>query len=95
MREGVEAVVFVGGVSLGYPATAFPLPVFTGMLTGVTCGYLIYRGSNAMSIQLFLITSICMAVGSNVAGKDSGPGFYNIRETVWHVNCCNAETDNS
>ncbi|KAL3263269.1 hypothetical protein ABHI18_001963 [Aspergillus niger] len=117
MREGVEAVVFVGGVSLGYPATAFPLPVFTGMLTGVTCGYLIYRGGNAMSIQLFLIASTCvlyliaagmfskgiwdlqyyqfqMAVGSDVAEEGSGPGSYDIRETVWHVNCCNAETDN-
>ncbi|KAE8374346.1 iron permease FTR1 [Aspergillus bertholletiae] len=117
MREGVEAVVFVGGVSLGYPATAFPLPVLTGMLTGLTCGYLIYRGGNAMSIQIFLIASTCvlyliaagmfsksiwdlqyyryqMAVGSDVAEQGSGPGSYNIRETVWHVNCCNAETDN-
>lgn len=41
MREGLEAVVFVGGVSLGYPATAFPLPVVTGIITGLTCGYLI------------------------------------------------------
>ncbi|KAL3456105.1 iron permease FTR1/Fip1/EfeU [Aspergillus heterothallicus] len=117
MREGLETVVFVGGVSLGYPATAFPLPVFTGMVTGIACGYLIYRGGNAMSIQLFLIASTCilyllaagmfskgiwdlqyyrfqMAVGSDVADVGSGPGSYNIRQTVWHVNCCNAETDN-
>ncbi|RAH62254.1 hypothetical protein BO85DRAFT_434871 [Aspergillus piperis CBS 112811] len=60
MREGVEAVVFVGGVSLGYPATAFPLPVFTGMLTGVTGSYPIYYDGNTMSIQLFLIASTCM-----------------------------------
>ncbi|RAH69921.1 FTR1 family protein [Aspergillus aculeatinus CBS 121060] len=117
MREGVEAVVFVGGVSLGYPATAFPLPVFTGMLAGLTCGYLIYRGGNVMSIQLFLIASTCVlyliaagmfsksiwdlqyyeyqkGVGSDVAEEGSGAGSYNILQTVWHVNCCNAETDN-
>jgi FTR1 family protein len=117
LREGVEAVVFVGGVSLGYPATAFPLPVVTGILTGLACGYLIYRGGNVMSIQLFLIASTCVLyliaagmfsksiwglqyyvfqhrVGSDVAEAGSGPGSYNIRETVWHVNCCNAETDN-
>lgn len=35
-----------------------------------------------------------LAVGSDVAEAGSGPGSYNIRETVWHVNCCNAETDN-
>lgn len=43
MREGLEAVVFVGGVSLSFPAKAFPLPVLTGLLAGVVVGYLIYR----------------------------------------------------
>ncbi|KAL3473073.1 iron permease FTR1 family-domain-containing protein [Aspergillus californicus] len=117
MREGLETVIFVGGVSLGYPATAFPLPVVTGIITGLTCGYLIYRGGNVMSIQLFLIASTCVlyliaagmfskaiwdlqyyvfqkGVGSDVAEAGSGPGSYNIKQTVWHVNCCNAETDN-
>ncbi|RAO69070.1 uncharacterized protein BHQ10_005082 [Talaromyces amestolkiae] len=117
LREGVEGVVFVSGVSLGYPATAFPLPVVTGIIAGLGCGFLIYRGGNAMSIQLFLIASTCVlyliaagmfskvvwdlqyysfqkAVGSDVAEAGSGPGSYNILETVWHVNCCNAETDN-
>lgn len=117
LREGLEAVVFVGGVSLGYPATAFPIPVITGLLAGLLVGYLIYRGGNAMSIQLFLIASTCVLyliaagmfsksvwslqyhhfaqkVGSDVAEAGNGPGSYNIRETVWHVNCCNPETDN-
>lgn len=117
MREGVEAVVFVGGVSLGYPATAFPLPVVTGIMAGLLAGWLIYRGGNVMSIQIFLIASTCVLyliaagmfskavwslqyhtfaskVGSDVAEVGSGPGSYNIRETVWHVNCCNSEIDN-
>ncbi|KAJ5732355.1 hypothetical protein N7493_003836 [Penicillium malachiteum] len=84
MREGVEAVVFVGGVSLGYSATAFHIPVVTGIITGLFCGWLIYRGGNVMSIQIFLIA----------AEEGSGAGSYNILETVWHVNCCNPETDN-
>jgi len=117
MREGVEAVVFVGGVSLSLPATAFPLPVVTGLLAGLTVGYLIYRGGNVLSIQLFLIASTCVLyliaagmfskalwslqfhvfaqrVGSDVAEAGDGPGSYNVRETVWHVNCCNPEIDN-
>lgn len=117
MREGVEAVVFVGGVSLGYPATAFPLPVITGIIAGLFTGWLIYRGGNVMSIQIFLIASTCVlyliaagmfskavwslqyyqfevGVGSDVSEEGSGPGSYNILETVWHVNCCNPETDN-
>jgi len=117
MREGVEAVVFVGGVSLSLPATAFPLPVVCGLITGLLIGYFIYRGGNAMSIQLFLIVSTCVLyliaagmfskaiwslqfhvfaqkVGSDVAEAGDGPGSYNIRQSVWHVNCCNPEIDN-
>lgn len=60
LREGLEAVVFVGGVSLGLPATAFPIPVNTGILAGLLVGFLIYRGGNYMTIQYFLIASTCV-----------------------------------
>lgn len=43
LREGLEAVVFIGGVSLGQPATAFPLAVVSGLAVGCLIGYLIYR----------------------------------------------------
>lgn len=43
LREGIEAVVFIGGVSLGFPASAFPLPVILGLLAGSSIGYLIYK----------------------------------------------------
>lgn len=43
LREGLEAVVFIGGVSLGYPATAFPIPVISGLAAGALIGYLIYK----------------------------------------------------
>ncbi|KIW37193.1 uncharacterized protein PV06_10543 [Exophiala oligosperma] len=60
LREGLEAVVFVGGVSLGLPATAFPIPVITGVLAGCLVGYLLYKGGNSMTIQYFLIVSTCI-----------------------------------
>jgi uncharacterized membrane-anchored protein YhcB (DUF1043 family) len=43
LREGLEAVVYVGGVGLGLPATSFPLAVVCGLLAGVAVGYIIYR----------------------------------------------------
>lgn len=43
LREGLEAVVFIGGVSLGLPGTSFPLPVVTGLGCGCLIGYFIYR----------------------------------------------------
>jgi high-affinity iron transporter len=43
LREGLEAVVFIGGVGLGLPATSFPIPVLTGVAAGALVGYLIYK----------------------------------------------------
>lgn len=59
LREGLEAVIFLGGVSLGTPASAFPIPVICGIASGSAVGYAIYRGGNAMSIQIFLVCSTC------------------------------------
>jgi len=43
LREGLEAVIFIGGVGLSVPATAFPLAVVCGLACGIAIGYLIYR----------------------------------------------------
>ena len=43
LREGLEAVVFIGGISLGLPASSFPLPVILGIGCGCLVGYFIYR----------------------------------------------------
>jgi len=43
LREGLEAVVFIGGVGLGLPAASFPLAVICGLAAGIAVGYLIYR----------------------------------------------------
>lgn len=43
LREGLEAVVFIGGVSLGMPAQAFPLAVICGLGVGVLIGFLLYK----------------------------------------------------
>ncbi|KAK5726067.1 high-affinity iron permease [Elasticomyces elasticus] len=114
LREGLEAVVFIGGVGLSLPATAFPLAVVCGLGAGIAVGYLIYRGANQSKLQIFLIISTCFlylvaaglfskavwsfeihawskAIGGDAAEVGSGPGSYNIHNSVWHVNCCNAE----
>lgn len=43
LREGIEAIVFVAGVSFSAPASAFPLPVVIGLLAGAAVGYLLYK----------------------------------------------------
>jgi high-affinity iron transporter len=110
LREGLEAIVFIGGVSLGLPASAIPLATVTGLLAGCAVGFLIYRFGNMAPLQLFLIVSTCFlylvaaglfsrgiwyleantwnkATGGDAAENGSGPGSYDIRQSVWHVNC--------
>ncbi|KAE9372215.1 iron permease FTR1 [Stipitochalara longipes BDJ] len=59
LREGLEAVVFIAGVSFSAPASAVPLPVITGLLAGSVVGYLIYKGGASSKLQLFLVVSTC------------------------------------
>lgn len=43
LREGIEAIIFVAGVSFTAPATAFPLPAITGLAVGILAGYILYK----------------------------------------------------
>jgi high-affinity iron transporter len=43
LREGLEAVVFIAGVGIGMPASAFPLAVVSGLSAGCAIGFFIYR----------------------------------------------------
>ncbi|KAL1964568.1 hypothetical protein VTN77DRAFT_6865 [Rasamsonia byssochlamydoides] len=56
--------------------------------------YLIAAGMFSKAIWSLQFHTFAAKVGSDVAEEGDGPGSYDIRETVWHVNCCNPEIDN-
>ncbi|KAI0853962.1 iron permease FTR1 [Daldinia vernicosa] len=60
LREGIEAIVFVAGVSFSAPATAVPLPVVVGLIAGFIVGYILYKGGAGTKLQYFLIASTCL-----------------------------------
>ncbi|GMM47284.1 Fth1 protein [Pichia kluyveri] len=117
LREGLEAVVFIGGIGVNQPISSFPLAIIMGSLIGFSIGYIIYKGGNKMSIQYFLIISTCFLYlvaaglisrgiwfleleqfvqrcgGQDTSESGSGPGSYDINNTIWHVNCCNGLKD--
>lgn len=117
LREGLEAVVFVGGIGMSQPPTSIPLSIVGGILVGSGIGYMLYKGGNKMSLQYFLIFLTCflyivsaglmsrgvwfmeleryvrLCGGLDVSETGSGPGSYDIANSVWHVNCCNGLTD--
>ncbi|KAI1845414.1 hypothetical protein JX265_005275 [Neoarthrinium moseri] len=116
LREGIEAIVFVAGVTFSASATAIPLPVVVGLIVGILVGYILYKGGSSAKLQYFLVASTCLlylvAAGlfsravwyletqqwNNVVGGDAaelgdGAGSYDIDKSVWHVNCCNPESN--
>ncbi|KAH6695485.1 plasma membrane iron permease [Plectosphaerella plurivora] len=60
LREGIEAIIFVAGVTFSAPASSVPLPVIVGLLAGIAVGYLLYRGGASTRIQVFLVISTCL-----------------------------------
>ncbi|RWA14995.1 hypothetical protein EKO27_g82 [Xylaria grammica] len=60
LREGIEAIVFIAGVSFSAPATAVPLPVVVGLIVGCIVGYILYRGGTTSRLQYFLVVSTCL-----------------------------------
>lgn len=49
ISPGLEAVIFVGGVSLGQPATAIPIAAIVGLVCGFVCGFIIYEFASRSS----------------------------------------------
>lgn len=57
LREGLEGVVFIGGVSLGLPASSIPLPAIVGLFAGLLCGYIVFRAGSFSRVKIFLVAS--------------------------------------
>lgn len=155
LREGMEAVIFVGGVSLGQPATSIPLAAIVGLVCGLICGFLIYSFASRTSeflcnfSALRSILTLCTSahrlpgvhdelhpshrrrslqprdrllpgaalqhpvrplpspslrtrltcddsLGADVddaGAAGDGPGSYDVRGNVWHLDCCNPENN--
>ncbi|TDL21947.1 iron permease FTR1 [Rickenella mellea] len=74
LREGMEAVVFVGGVSLGQPATSIPIAAIVGLVCGVVCGYIIYAFASRATLTTFLVvmTNFILLIGAGLFSKAVG-----------------------
>ncbi|KAK4042730.1 iron permease FTR1/Fip1/EfeU [Parachaetomium inaequale] len=60
LREGIEAVVFIAGVTFSAPVSAVPLAVVVGLAAGAAVGFALYKGGSTTKLQLFLVISTCL-----------------------------------
>lgn len=59
LREGLEAVVFIAGVSASLPVSSIPIPAVVGIIMGITVGVILYytwvqRASRLHSVKCIL-----------------------------------------
>jgi high-affinity iron transporter len=60
LREGLEAMIFVGGVTFDAEGKSIPLAVVVGLLAGALVGFLIYRGGSRLALHRFFVASTCL-----------------------------------
>ncbi|KAK2589803.1 high-affinity iron permease [Conoideocrella luteorostrata] len=82
LREGIEAVVFVAGVTFSAPAYAVPLPVVIGLLVGGLVGWLLYKGGSMAKLQIFLVLSTCLLY--LVAAGLFSRGVWHLEAQQWN-----------
>ncbi|RCH93211.1 high-affinity iron permease [Rhizopus azygosporus] len=82
LREGLEAVVFIGGVSLGIQGKSIPIAAIMGIICGALVGFLIYRGGSLIQLRWFFVfsTVILYLVAAGLMSK--AVGF--LEQNAWN-----------
>jgi len=96
-REAVESIVFIAGIGFDKPASGLPIPVITGILSGILFGYIIYKGSHKMSLRVFfgVTTTILLFIAAGLFSS-SIHEFEEATENehvIWELECCNPKTN--
>ncbi|KAG5643711.1 hypothetical protein DXG03_009760 [Asterophora parasitica] len=87
LKEGMEAVNFVGGVSLGQPATSIPIATIVGIICGLICGFLAFTNSPAgvVSLTIFnlaVMTNFILLIGAGLFSRAIGAFEQNAFNTL-------------
>ncbi|CAK9260047.1 unnamed protein product [Sphagnum jensenii] len=97
VREGVEAVIFLGGVGLEGSGTAVPIPAVVGALCGVLTGYLLYKGGSHVGFKWFLLGSsvllLLIAAGLFSGSVHELEEYTDNEHFLWQLHCCHQEKD--
>jgi high-affinity iron transporter len=82
LREGLEAVVFIGGVSLGIQGKSIPIAAIMGIICGCLVGFLIYRGGSLIQLRWFFVfsTVVLYLVAAGLMAK--GVGY--LEQNAWN-----------
>ncbi|KAF9439086.1 high-affinity iron permease [Entomortierella beljakovae] len=92
LREGLEAIVFIGGVTFTETSKAIPAAVIVGLFCGCLIGYILYRGGNRMNLHVFFTAStyLLLLLAAGLVAK----GVAAFESYAWNK-AINAQGDDS
>ncbi|SCU84986.1 LADA_0D05072g1_1 [Lachancea dasiensis] len=88
LREGLEAVVFVGGVGIDQPLSSIPLSMLAATLVSSVFGYFFFKSSKSFSLQISLVVTTCFLY--LIAAGLFSKGIWQF-EVQRYVNLCNGQ----
>jgi high-affinity iron transporter len=97
LREGLESVLFVGGVGSSEPGSSIPIAAITGILAGVLVGVLVYLGGSKLALRILLMASsvllLLMGAGLLVRATHEFEEYTESETILWELECCSHKDD--
>lgn len=86
LREGLEAIFVISGVSASEPVSSLPLSIILAFTIGSLIGVSLYKGGNKMKLQIFLIGSTCFLYIVSAGLMSRGVWFFELEQYVQRCN---------
>lgn len=88
LREGLEAVVFIGGIGIDSPLTSIPLSMLSATAISAIFGIFFFKYSKSFSLQICLVITTCFLY--LIAGGLFSKGVWQF-ELQRYVDACNGQ----
>lgn len=88
LREGLEAVIFIGGVGIDQPLTSIPLSMLFAVAISGVLGYFFFKYSSSLSLKICLAVTTCLMY--LIAAGLFSKGIWQL-ELQDYVNKCNGQ----
>ncbi|KAI8609601.1 iron permease FTR1 family-domain-containing protein, partial [Chytriomyces sp. MP71] len=87
LREGMESVIYLTGISAGESPSAIAIPGLLGIALSICTGVLIYQFSAHIELRPLMITSVCMmlVLSAALVSEIAGEAEEYLYESWWQI----------
>lgn len=88
LREGLEAVIFIGGIGINQPLTSIPLSMISAASISLIFGYVFFNSSKSISLQICLVITTCFLYLISAGLLSKGVWQFEVQR---YVDNCNGQ----